>query len=142
MSGQTSTSNLLRITAVLVVAYAIVFAVTPFSTAQPEPHYALRNFQPRSGAPSSESGTFLAVAPQVHCSAPVIDAWRAPAASSGWFGYAPLTTTPVVFGSGCRQTSRNRLRLSVLGLVVAFGLVVVARRIDRRPGYGLDPAPT
>jgi hypothetical protein len=142
MSGRTSTSNLLRVAAVLVVAYAIVFVVTPFSTAKPGPQYALRNFQPRSGAPISESGTFLATVPQVHCSAPVIDAWRAPAASSGWFGYAPLTGTPVVFGSGCRETSRRRLRLSALGLVIAFGLVLVARRLDRRPGYGLDPAPS
>jgi len=142
MSGRTSTSNLLRITALLVVAYAIVFVVTPFSTADPGPHYALRNFRAPSSASSSESQAFLAAAPQVHCSAPVLDAWRAPAASSGWFGYAPLTGTPVVFGSGCRETSRNRLRLSAIGLGIAFGLVLVARRIDRRPGSGLDPAPS
>ena len=141
-SGQTSASSVLRIAAVLALAYAFVFAVTPYSTAEAGPHYALRSFQPQSAQSAPESGVFVASVPAVHCSAPVLDAWRAPSASSGWFGYAPLTQTKLVFGAGCRETSRARLRLSALGVILAVGLLLVARRGDPRPGFGFDPAPT
>ncbi len=139
MSGNTPLSNLLRIAAVLFVAYALVYAITPFSTSTSVPHFTLGNF--RASGSESSSGFDAFVVPHVHCSAPVIDAWRAPSAPSGWFGYAPLTKTPLVAGAGCRETSRHRLALSGFGVILACALVLVARRIDRRPGFGLDPAP-
>jgi hypothetical protein len=143
VSGETSASNLLRIVSVLVIAYAFVFAVTPYSTPQSGPHYALRSFQPATSQPSVEVGSVLAApAPQVHCGAPIVDAWHAKSASSGWFGYAPLTDTPLIAGSACRETSQARLRLCALGVILAIGLVLIARRGDPRPGFGLDPAPT
>jgi len=141
-NGPTPLSNLLRIAALLVVAYMIVYAITPFSAPEQGPHYALRHFEPRTSQSSLENGSFIVAVPQVHCSAPIIDAWRTPTASTGWFGYAPLSTTTYVSGSGCAAISRHRLIMSLLGVIIAFVLVLIARRGDRRPGFGLDPAPT
>lgn len=72
-------------------------------------------------APSSISST--------NCSAPIVSAWRHEPTSSGWFGYAPLASTPPL--ESCAAAARRRLvyagLLSGPGL---FALFLRRRRID------------
>lgn len=45
---------------------------------------------------------------------PIVSAWRREAADSGWFGYAPLTATPVSAPESCTEAARRRLGYAAL----------------------------
>jgi hypothetical protein len=142
MSGHTPLGNLCRIAAVLVVGYALVYALVSFSVSEAGPHYVLGDFQPSASESIGVIQTYIGAAiPQVRCGAAVVDAWHSTSVSRGWFGYAPLSAVTPAGGSGCREAGQHRLRLSALAVFVAIGLVLVARRLDRPPGFGIDPAP-
>jgi len=84
--------------------------------------------------------------PSAGCASPVVSAWRSdPASRGGWFGYAPLTDTPLteyppglhVFqipaGPGsCSDAARQRLAIGAL--LAAPGVFVFFHRRRR-----LDP---
>ena len=77
-----------------------------------------------------------------HCGAAIVYVWHAKPASGGWFGYAPLTTGPLVVpGGSCRNEARHRLLMSGLGVLIALGLVLAARSVDRGGDLGFGPAP-
>ena len=64
------------------------------------------------------------------CPAPIVSAWRHVRASSGWFGYAPLTSVPPPVES-CAEAERRRLGYA--GLLIAPGEVALflrRRRLD------------
>jgi hypothetical protein len=133
----------LRIAALLIAAFIIVYAAEPFDSA--------RTLVFRLGAPESpgihateSSGVLDATGVTVratHCSAAVLDAWRAPKGRAGWFGYAPLTTASIALPGACRNESRHRLRMAGFGIVVVVGLLAAAWLIDRRRDTGIDPSP-
>ena len=77
--------------------------------------------------------------PPCRAAAPIVDAWHGNKNDSGWFGYAPLTSTPMSFPT-CRGEARHRLALAALGLLgsVALGMFIF---LARRPRLGDAPAP-
>jgi hypothetical protein len=82
--------------------------------------------------------------PSAGCASPIVSAWRSEPASSGWFGYAPLTATPLSeYPPGlhsfqgtagpepCNEAARRRLAIGALlagpGVLVWF---LRRRRLD------------
>jgi hypothetical protein len=132
----------LRIAAGLIAAFAIVYAAVPFS-AEPPDHFALGASQaPRHVLiPAGALVAVSSVGSEMRCGPAAIDAWHAKSPPTGWFAYAPLTSTPAMGGGTCRAPSQDRLQVSFVGLLLAFGLVLVARWIGRPRGFGTDPAP-
>jgi hypothetical protein len=135
MPAASRASRLLRIAAVLVVAYAIVYAIEPFSISS----VTGVSGPPATGiqAPSGVVSTYLISSSATHCGVALKGAWRADRPASGWFGYAPMTntTTPT---SGCRGASRRRLGFSFAGGVLGVGCALLARRTDRNSGDEAD----
>ena len=134
-------SRFMRISAALILAYTFVYAVVPFSTAALNGG-RLTGFA--SGVPDGRLhfNEFLTTtAGRSDCSAAVIDAWHAKPPPTGWFGYAPLSGTSVVLGTQCRSASQRRLQLAFVGIFVGIALLLAARAVDRRSGFGLDPPP-
>ena len=122
-------SRMLRIAAVLIVAYAIVYAIDPFSISS----VSGVSGPPASGIQSQFSGevsTYLISSSRTHCGVALVGAWRADKPVSGWFGYAPLTSTTEPT-SGCRGASRRRLEFSLAGIALGVGIALLARRTDR-----------
>jgi len=82
--------------------------------------------------------------PAAGCTSPIFSAWRSEPASSGWFGYAPLTTRFSEYPSRlhsfqgiagpepCKEAARRRLAIGAL--LVAPGVFVLLQRRRR-----LDP---
>jgi hypothetical protein len=75
---------------------------------------------PFSGGTTINNGTgFLASA---HCTAPVVSSWHSPRTRPGWFGYAPLTSTPAISARPCQTPARQRL---VVAVVLAGGALLL-----------------
>lgn len=72
------------------------------------------------------------------CTSPVVGAWRTEH-DSGWFGYAPLTSTPPHSFPTCHGASRHRLAWGSVFLIVA---VLLGLGLGlRRPGSKEKAAP-
>jgi hypothetical protein len=120
----------LRIAAVVVVAYAVVYAIEPFSISS----VSAISSAPAGGIQSAPSGalsTYLVSTSGTDCGAALRGAWRADKSASGWFGYAPLTSISLHRSAGCRGASRRRLQFSFAGGVLGMGFALLARRTDR-----------
>ena len=89
----------------------------------------------------------LSISSSPSCPAPIVGFWRHEDKSSGWFGYAPLTSTPLSASGFTRRASDTapiptaiescaeaaRRRLAYAGLLVAPGAVALflrRRRLD------------
>jgi hypothetical protein len=114
---------------VVVIALATlgaVIAVLPFGRPLPRRMYTY----------TSETS----VSP-TNCAAPILSAWRHEPANSGWFGYAPLTSTPVSGPGSCKGEGRRRLACAALlmgpGLL---GLFLRRRRFDPPANPQTNPA--
>jgi hypothetical protein len=109
-------SRVVRCAGLAIGATAVLFALLPFTTS-----YTLLDV---SGPYPSTS---------VSCGPPVVEATHSQPRNSGWFGYAPLTSTPYGFQAHpCYAPARDRLVLSTVGLFAAVLLGWFAARIDRR----------
>jgi hypothetical protein len=98
--------------AVLVlVAAGIALAVVPF--ARPG---TFGSFTTAQGTPLSKD-----------CASPIVSAWR-DSSGGGWYGYAPLTTTPSFTSPSCLPKARTRLELAGAMAIGAAVLTVVLRR--------------
>ena len=127
----------------MVFAYAVFYAVSPFR-AQTLLPTRIDSEVPGDITSSPIAGNVTVtetetLATSGSCGAAVVDAWHAKV-PSGWFGYAPLTATPLT-GSTCRGVARHRLRVSFLAVVLALGLWLAARVADRGPGLDFGGAP-
>jgi hypothetical protein len=73
-------------------------------------------------------------ATSLSCGAPVVDAWHGEQ-PHGWFGYAPLTSSPPTHAemADCRRDAGSRLALGLGSLVGAGALVAIATRMKPRP---------
>ena len=111
-----------RLPIIIVIALAaigIAFAVLPFH---------LTGFPPELWRTSS--------AP--HCSAPIVSAFRAPH-DGGWFGYAPLTSTPVKMHlPTCKAAASRRLQYAGMFILAA---AVVAIALWRDSNQAPEPRP-
>jgi hypothetical protein len=66
------------------------------------------------------------------CSAPVLSSFRHEPSQAGWFGYAPLTSTPVTDVSvPCKPHARRRLAGGGLFVLCGVAVGVVAWRRPR-----------
>ena len=112
----------------LVVAVALGMAVVAIALApfgRPQPRGSL---------------TYGGFTESAHCASPVVGAFRHEPATGGWFGYAPLTSTPFVGPGSCQPAARHRLELAgVLALGAALLVIVPRRRF--RGIVGRPPAP-
>jgi hypothetical protein len=70
----------------------------------------------------------------VACRAPLIEVTRPMPKPGGWYGYAPLTSTPPAFPYSCHGSARQRLGISAVGLFVAALLGWWSVGIDRDDG--------
>ncbi len=134
-SGSPSVGQLLHVTAVAIVACAAVYAIAPFSISVPVGSVLTANgaHAGSSGGLSAERLNFSST----DCGAAVLGAWRADKAPSGWFGYAPLTSVPLISQTaGCRGASRRRLEFAFGGLVIGLALAIQARRTGRPAADG------
>ena len=116
----------LLIFGIALVIIGIVVIVMPFKRPQP----------PHTAAPGAY------VMPASLCSAPIIGVWHRDAAA-GWFGYAPLTSTPMeVKFPTCKEKARRRLAGGLLFVAcgVAVGIVAIRRRPQTAPDGPRDPA--
>jgi hypothetical protein len=77
-----------------------------------------------------ESGNTIVVG-STTCSSPIVSAWHTEPTDSGWFGYAPLTSTPLLAVQPCRSLARHRL---LDAAVLAAISLLLARRSRRRLG--------
>jgi hypothetical protein len=73
------------------------------------------------------------------CSSPIVSAWHGEPKYSGWYGYAPLTSTPLAAPT-CRNLARHRLFDAAVLTATSVVLVVRPRRrlgpnAGTRPGY-------
>ena len=110
-----SVRRLLWLVAAGFVVWGVALSLVPFS--------------PRV-TPGSPAGPGFST----HCSAPIVSAWKVQH-DSGWFGYAPLTSTPLSSGfsfPSCRGRARGRLELGALmiGLAMALGFALRPGRRD------------
>jgi hypothetical protein len=117
-------SRVVRIAGLAVGAAALVFALLPFSTSfRPDPKTRHEVLYP----------SFV-----VSCRAPVVEATRPSSQDGGWFGYAPLTSTPETQGfigrAACYEPARNRLIVSAAGLFGAALLGWVSASLGGDPG--------
>jgi hypothetical protein len=116
--------RIMRGCAVLLVAGAIGFALAPLRTG------GLR----LGGTPTAFDGA----TPSSACAIAPIDAWHAKP-SGGWFGYAPLTSTPLITLADCRRAARHRLSQSFVVLLIGAFVALLAyatapvRRETARP---------
>jgi hypothetical protein len=109
---------------VVLAAAGVLMAVAPFDRRMP-------------------SGLLISGSPS--CPAPIVGAWRHEQRSSGWFGYAPLTSTPALGFSrsaedsvpvaapveACAEAARRRLAYAGLLLApAAVALFLRRRRLD------------
>ena len=121
-------SRTLRISGLLIAVSAVALALIPFHGELPV-H--------ATGALMSVSPLPASISLRSSCGAPVIEALRHAPADGGWFGYTPLTSTVVdVRGIGCPRPARQRLGISLAGLVLASVLGAIAIGLDRRRGFG------
>lgn len=106
--------------AVLALAViGIAFATLPFG---------LAGIPPETWRPASAE----------HCSAPIVSAFRT-GKLGGWFGYAPLTSTPVnVRLPTCKAAARRRLQYAGM-FILAAGVIAIALR--RNGGEAPEPQP-
>jgi len=84
---------------IVLATLGVVIAVLPFGRPSPRRMYTY----------TSEAS----VSP-TNCAAPILSAWRHEPAYSGWFGYAPLTSTPVSGSGSCKAEARQRLVYAAL----------------------------
>src|SRR5262245_22461110 len=104
--------RVLRACAVMIVAGAIGYAVAPLHTSG----WRLDG-TPRAVDAGTSASTACAVAPT--------DAWRA-RPQAGWFGYAPLTSVPLVAVADCRSAARRRLSQSAAVLLLGVFVALLA----------------
>jgi len=76
------------------------------------------------------------------CGSPIVSAWRAEPRDSGWFGYAPLTSTPITVtpftvAPRCRHLARERLLDAAV--LAAMSLLLVRRPRWRKRPAGSQP---
>ena len=75
------------------------------------------------------------------CSAPVVSAFKSDG-DHGWFGYAPLTSTPTrVRLPTCHSDGQRRLQYGGMFLLAALVLAVATRkdgRSEREAGIGVE----
>jgi hypothetical protein len=109
---------MLRYAGLLVAAAAVVVAVLPF----------------RTGVTLYDvSGAYPTFARS--CGPPIVEVTRTHPTDAGWFGYAPLTSTPLVNAPGaCHDAATGRLAWSAIGLLLASLLGWVAGRFDGGSG--------
>jgi hypothetical protein len=91
----------------------VVIAVLPFGHPLPRRMYTY----------TSESS----VSP-TNCAAPILSAWRHEPAYSGWFGYAPLTSTPLSGPGSCKAEARRRLAYAAVLMGPGLLALLVRRR--------------
>jgi hypothetical protein len=75
-----------------------------------------------------------------HCSAPIVSAFRAPH-DGGWFGYAPLTDTPIENGlklPTCKTEGQRRLEYAGM-FVLAAAVIAITLRRNRSEASGTQP---
>ena len=72
------------------------------------------------------------------CTSPVVGAWRAEH-DSGWFGYAPLTSTPPRSFPSCQGASRHRLAWGSVFLIAAVLLGLGLRRHGKKQKLAAPP---
>jgi hypothetical protein len=115
----------LLLVGVVLALIGIVVVVLPFGRPEPAMHGAI--------------GDSIVVS--ARCSAPLVSAWRTERAS-GWYGYAPLTSTAMMVPS-CRGKARRRLTGGALFIAcgVAVGIVALRRPKQQASGATPDPAP-
>jgi hypothetical protein len=111
-----------RLAALVSVAFVVLAAylvLAPFDRPQP-------------------SGLSYGAGMSTRCTSPIVGAWRTEH-DSGWFGYAPLTSTrqTIPFPT-CQGAARHRLALGSLSLVAASLVAFELRRRGRRRTAGVD----
>ena len=133
-------SRVMRVAAALIVGFALLYVVLPFTTARASGFGPVDQPAPSTQEAPISQETLVQFA-AAHCGAAVVDAWHAKDSAGGWFGYAPLTALPTTVRGSCRSESRHRLWMAGVGLLIAFGLLLAASTIDRRPEFGSGPSP-
>jgi hypothetical protein len=106
--------RVLRGAAVMIMATAFGLALAPLHASGP---FVIAQ---------SDAPKLLPAEPSHACHVAVIDAWHA-RPDSGWFGYAPLTSTPL--GSplaGCRAAAQHRLRTAAIVFLVGVFVALLA----------------
>ncbi len=101
-------NRVVRLAGLVVGSAALVFALLPFTVVY---------------------GDSLVTQQTVACRAPLVEVARPAPQHGGWYGYAPLTSTPIGRHT-CHGPARHRLIVSAAGLVVAALLGWVSARID------------
>jgi hypothetical protein len=110
---------------VALAAIGVAFAVLPFH---------LTGFPPELWRPMSAA----------HCSAPIVSAFRTSHSGGGWFGYAPLTNTPidaVVRLPNCKAAGQRRLQYAGM-FVLAAAVIAIAMRRSGSEASDSQPDPT
>ena len=125
----------------LIVACVAVYVVAPFTATHTERIGFAAPEPPAPGAPfgSSDLTAERVEAGVSHCGSAVVDAWQTRKGPGTWFGYAPITAAIVTFPGSCRADARHRLWMAAAAILVAFGLLLAARAVDRRPETGSGP---
>jgi hypothetical protein len=110
--------------AIALAAIGIALAVTPFHLSS--------TF---SGADASATSGYVAVG-SVDCPAPIVSAFRTDRLGGGWYGYAPLTNTPIVNSvhiPSCRSGGQRRLQYAGMFILAAAVLAIALRRNPSQP---------
>jgi hypothetical protein len=102
--------------AIVLAITAVLISLLPFDRPAPRGTYTY-------GSGVTEPG---------RCVSPIVSAWRREPAPGGWFGYAPLTSNPLLVAQPCRSPARRRLLAA--GFLAGGALLLVLLR--RRPTAG------
>ena len=98
----------MRIAGLVIGAAALLFALMPYAVA---------------------TNAYVS-SPRVWCGPAAVEVTHTPPKTGGWYGYAPLTSTPIN-PSSCYPPARHRLVLSAIGLFLAMLLGWWSAHLDR-----------